>query len=112
MAGMMYRLPFLALTLSLALTGLVRGETAERRHCFSQVETRESVAAHRLREPLALLREAARETRAEPLGTRLCLWNEKFVYEMSLLRRDGRVVRVFTDAASGARLSAREIRER
>ena len=83
-----------------------------RRACLSASETRESVYVHQLREPMALLREAAIQARAEPLGARLCRWNEQFVYEMSLLRRDGRVVRVFVDAASGSRVNAREKQER
>jgi hypothetical protein len=83
-----------------------------RRACLSASETRESVSVHQLREPMALLREAAIQARAEPLGARLCRWSDQFVYEMSLLRRDGRVVRVFVDAASGARVNAREKQER
>ncbi|MDB5643858.1 MAG: uncharacterized protein JWN07_3175 [Hyphomicrobiales bacterium] len=82
------------------------------RACLSAAETRENVSAHHLREPMALLREAASQTRAEPLNARLCRWNEQFVYEMSLLRRDGRVVRVFVDAASGSRVNARSKQER
>jgi uncharacterized membrane protein YkoI len=87
---------------ALATPAAVQGDA--RRVCLSPAETRESVALHQLREPMNLLREAAVQTRAEPLGARLCRWNEQFVYEMSLLRRDGRVVRVFVDAASGARM--------
>jgi hypothetical protein len=83
-----------------------------RRACLSAADTRENVSAHQLREPMALLREMAVQTRAEPLTARLCRWNEQFVYEMSLLRRDGRVVRVFVDAASGARVNARAKQER
>jgi uncharacterized membrane protein YkoI len=82
------------------------------RACLSAAETRESVSAHQLREPMTLLRDAAAQTRAEPLGARLCRWNEQFVYEMSLLRRDGRVVRVFVDAASGSRVNMRDKQER
>ena len=95
-----------AMTASLAVP--TAAQAANARACLSPVETRESVAANQLREPLTLLREAARETRAEPLNSRLCRWNEQYVYEMSLLRRDGRVLRVFVDAASGAKLPARE----
>ncbi len=99
--------------LSATLASPVAAQAADaRRACLSASETRESVSAHQLREPMALLREAAAQTRAEPLGARLCRWNEQFVYEMSLLRRDGRVVRVFVDAASGARVNAREKKER
>ena len=82
------------------------------RACLTPTETRESVSAHQLREPLVLLRDAARETRAEPLKTRLCLWDQTYVYEMSLLRRDGRVLRIFVDATSGTKMPPRDTQER
>jgi uncharacterized membrane protein YkoI len=47
------------------------------------------------------LRAAARKGQTEPLRSRLCRWNDRFVYEMVLLRRDGKVVRVFIDAIDG-----------
>ena len=94
-----------AMTATLATPAAAQAERV--RACLSAQETRDSVAANQLREPLALLRDAARETRAEPLNSRLCRWNEQFVYEMSLLRRDGRVLRVFVDAASGNKIPAR-----
>lgn len=98
-----------ALAATLLHSAATRPEAEGReRTCLSPADTRENVAIHRLREPMALLREAARETRAEPLGTRLCRWNERFVYEMSLLRRDGRVLRVFVDAVSGDTINARD----
>lgn len=103
------------LTLALLATTLASPAAAQadaRRTCLSAAETRESVHAHQLREPMTLLREAALQSRAEPLGARLCRWNEQFVYEMSLLRRDGRVLRVYVDAASGVRMSARDKKER
>lgn len=96
-------LTMVAMTASLAVPTAAQAQSA--RACLSPAETRESVAAHQLREPLTLLREAARETRAEPLNSRLCRWNEQYVYEMSLLRRDGRVLRVFVDAASGDKIA-------
>jgi len=95
-----------AMTASLATPAAAQAERV--RACLSAQETRDSVAAHQLREPLTLLRDAARETRAEPLKSRLCRWDEQLVYEMSLLRRDGRVLRVFVDAASGQKIPARE----
>ena len=99
-------LTMVALTATLATP--TAAQAARVRACLSPQETRESVAAHQLREPLTLLRDAARETRAEPLNSRLCRWDEQFVYEMSLLRRDGRVLRIFVDATSGNKIPARE----
>jgi uncharacterized membrane protein YkoI len=99
----------LALAATLLHPAASRPEGDEhRRVCMSPAETRENVATHKLRDPMALLREAAHQTRAEPLGTRLCRWNDRFVYEMSLLRRDGKVLRVYVDAVSGDSLSTRD----
>ena len=112
-SGAMFSLIFLAgLTASgLAAAPLPVSEGATRL-CHNRVETREKVAVHGLRESLVLLREAAFEHGADPLNARLCRTRGQFVYEMSLLGRDGRVVRLVVDAASGARLNAREARER
>jgi len=72
-----------------------------KRVCLNAAETRVAVAEHRLADPLAALRAAARKGQTEPLRSRLCRWNDRFVYEMALLRRDGKVVRVFIDAIDG-----------
>ena len=79
------------------------GAAAEpnQRQCFSTVETRNKIAADGLSEPFAAMRHAATHSQAEPIGARLCRWDDDFVYEISLLRRDGRVVRSFIDAKSG-----------
>jgi hypothetical protein len=72
------------------------------RTCLSPSETRETIAQRKLVDPLASMRNATRGGGVEPLRTRLCRWGDKFVYEMALLRRDGKVVRVFVDAADGS----------
>jgi uncharacterized membrane protein YkoI len=71
------------------------------RVCFSTAETREKILAHGLYEPFRAMRSAASHSQAEAIGVKLCRWNEELVYEMSLLRRDGRVIRVFVDAKTG-----------
>jgi uncharacterized membrane protein YkoI len=71
------------------------------RVCLGPAEAREAIAAHRLTEPFPAMRNAASQMRAEAVGERLCRWNEEYVYEITLLRRDGRVIRLFVDAASG-----------
>jgi hypothetical protein len=99
-------LAMVAMTVTLATPAAAQAERV--RACLSPSETRESVVTYQLREPLSLLRDAARDTRADPLNSRLCRWNEQYVYEMSLLRRDGRVLRIFIDAKSGDRLPPRD----
>ena len=41
------------------------------------------------------------EAQAEPLGARLCQLGEGLIYEISLLRRDGHIVKILVDAFSG-----------
>lgn len=66
--------------------------------CLAQAEARVAMTRNKLANPLPALRAMARRTQSEPLRSRLCRLDERFVYEMALLRRDGKVVRVFVDA--------------
>jgi len=98
-----------ALSLSLLLAA-ASPSAAEGRSCFSAEQTRSQIAAHKLVEPFKLMKEAGSETKGEPIGVKLCRWNENLVYEISVLRRDGRVLHVFMDAATGQRMAARKER--
>ena len=66
--------------------------------CLPPSEARAVIARNKLANPLPALRSASRRAQAEPLRSRLCRVDERFVYEMTMLRRDGKVVRVFVDA--------------
>jgi hypothetical protein len=87
------------------LSGLKRrssdGTPAPGRVCFSTGETREKILAQGLVEPFHIVRSAASRSQAEAIGVRLCRWSEELVYEMSLLRRDGRVIHVNVNAKTG-----------
>lgn len=96
----MYRSLALSFVFVLNAAGALRAQERTR-VCLNAADTRAAIAAHSLADPLATLRAAARKGQAEPLRSRLCRWNDRFVYEMALLRRDGKVIRVFIDAASG-----------
>ncbi len=77
------------------------------RVCFSPAETREKIISRRLGEPFRLLRGATGRMQGEaPLRARLCRWNDDYVYEISLLRRDGRVIHVYLNATSGQTVGA------
>lgn len=97
------------LLLALALMGHMSAPTAvhgaEHRTCLSPAETRAAVQERKLADPFPMLRNAARTGGAEPLRSRLCRWDDKYVYEMALLRRDGKVVRVYLDAVDGKPVS-------
>ncbi len=106
-AGLVFGL-ILALRLAAAVpaaAGPVR--PVPERECFSAAQTRERIAVRKLAEPFRLMASAANRFQAEAIGAKLCRWKEQFVYEITLLRRDGRVIHVFTNAASGQIIGAK-----
>lgn len=78
--------------------------------CLNAAETRETVKSHRLLEPFAALKFAAAQRKAEALSARLCRAGDDFIYEITLLHRDGRLVHVEMEAATG-KIAARPMRE-
>lgn len=76
------------------------------RKCYTSAESRERVVSANLREPFALMRKASAMTQAEALAGKLCRWNDRDIYEISLLRRDGMLIHVYMDAATGQVLGA------
>ncbi|HEY8161325.1 MAG: PepSY domain-containing protein [Methylocystis sp.] len=79
-----------------------------RRQCFSTTQTREKIDEKKLTEPFACMRAAARELNGEALGARLCRLEEIFIYEISVLRPDGRIVKLLFNAATGKPHSGRK----
>jgi hypothetical protein len=69
--------------------------------CLNAAETREEVKTRRLIEPFAALKFAAAQRKAEALSARLCRTGDDFIYEITLLHRDGRLVHVEMEAATG-----------
>src|SRR3984893_3983213 len=98
--GMLY---FIAVIVAayLGSSAAARTEPAPVRVCFSTAETRENILGQGLFEPFRVMRSEASRSQAEAIGVKLCRWSEEFVYEMSLLRRDGRVIHVFVNAKTG-----------
>ncbi len=74
--------------------------------CLTAAETRDEVRAHKLLEPFAALKYASQQRKAEALSARLCHTGDEFIYEITLLHRDGRLTRVQMEAGTG-RLIAR-----
>ncbi len=104
-------LPLIAL--ALAVAGKAVADDVSRpvpeRACFNAPETREKILANGLADPFAILRAQAAEQRAEPIAVKLCRHGDAFVYEVDLLRRDGRLIHSRIDARSG-RLTAEQKR--
>jgi uncharacterized membrane protein YkoI len=69
--------------------------------CLNAAETREEVKSRRLIEPFAALKFAAAQRKAEALTAKLCHVGDDFIYEITLLNRDGRIVHVEMGAATG-----------
>lgn len=69
--------------------------------CFPLAETRLLIASRQLADPFATMQAASAAGDGEPIGAKLCRESEDLIYEISLLRRDGRVVRIYVDAATG-----------
>jgi hypothetical protein len=118
----MPRVSTTVLALALALSalsvsaGLARAGEAEVRvaiksGCLPPSETREEIKAHRLLEPFAVLKSAAAQFKAEALSAKLCRNGDELVYEIALLHRDGRLVHVVTNAATGKLIAVRNARE-
>lgn len=78
-----------------------QAEPPRARSCYSTAETREKIAADGLSEPFQTMRNVAVQTQAEAIGAKLCSRSDELVYEISLLRLDGRVIRMFVDAKTG-----------
>ena len=77
------------------------------RTCLTAAETRIVVRENKLTDPGTAQRTAAAQAHAEALRARLCRWNEDYVYEITLLRRDGKVMNVFIKAEDGSLVNAR-----
>lgn len=90
----------LALLLALAASPAALAQQAQRT-CFSAAETRAKIAADKLAEPFPLMRGLAAEHRADAIGVKLCETSGGLVWEIELLRKDGRLIQAILDAATG-----------
>jgi len=78
-----------------------RGRATERPLCFSTAQSREKIEAHKLSDPFTCMRAAAEKHNGEAIGARLCRFEEVFLYEISVLQRDGRIIKILVDATTG-----------
>jgi hypothetical protein len=95
-------MPKLGLTLwGLAAANLSLANESAPPRCFSTAQTREQILLHKLTEPFVSMQVAARRAQGDPIGARLCRIDDDFIYEISLLRRDGHVVKFLINASTG-----------
>ena len=80
---------------------------APQRDCLSKAEQRAAVASHRAI-PLAQAIKSARKHghHGELIRARLCRRGESLAYVLTLLPRNGKVIRESVDAANGELISA------
>ncbi|MFO1149269.1 MAG: hypothetical protein U1E62_12920 [Alsobacter sp.] len=69
--------------------------------CLSEAEIREEVAAKRVIAQVAALRAARAAGGGEAVRARLCNGEKGLVYVITSLKRDGKVLRIDVDAATG-----------
>ena len=78
------------------------------RVCFSQAEARDKIIQLRLTDPVSATRAGRAE--GEALRTRLCRWKQdELVYEVYVLRRDGRILHLYVNARDGQTVSAADM---
>ncbi|HEY1944436.1 MAG TPA: PepSY domain-containing protein [Roseiarcus sp.] len=84
---------------------------AIKRPCLPPAESREEIKLRHFVEPFTVLKSASAQFKAEALSAKLCHLGDEYVYEITLLHRDGRLVHAVMNAASGKLLGARNARE-
>lgn len=114
----MPRVSTIVLALAFSVAGVGSGHAVEaetrvalKSGCLAPSETREEIKSHRLLEPFAALKAASAQFKAEALSAKLCRNGDELVYEIALLHRDGRLVHVVTNAATGKVIGVRNARE-
>ncbi len=82
-------------------------EPAEPGHCLSRQEQRAKAAARAVVPLSKAVRTARTRAGGDLLGAKLCERNGKLVYLLTLLGRDGKVVRTTVDAGNGSVIGGR-----
>lgn len=90
------------------LCGSAQADPPSQHVCFTTAEARAKIVTLGLSDPFRLVRGATRSVAAEIVDVRLCVWNERLVYEIGLLPRDGHVGHVFIDARTGESVAPRD----
>ncbi len=72
--------------------------------CLSPGETRDTMQAQKLVQPYRAIMEASRGGNGESIAIKLCRLNALMVYQVTMLRHDGRLVYMLVDASNGSLL--------
>ena len=85
----------------MVVAAFMAGPVAAKQECPSAKESREMVVASHLLEPLQVMKNLTSLSRSEPVSIKLCRWDSVYIYDVTLLHKDGKLLRVFVDAISG-----------
>jgi uncharacterized membrane protein YkoI len=109
MSGRAAAMPSALFGVLLALAAPAGGARADERPvaqerrsgCLNEAEIRDEVAARRIVTQVAALRAARAAAGGEAVRARLCHGEDGLVYAITALKRDGKVLRIDVDAATG-----------
>ena len=79
------------------------------RSCLLTADARSVISQNHLIESSLAMKNAAIKAQSVAIAGKLCRWSEQYVYEITLLRRDGRVIHAFIDARSGEIVGTRNL---
>jgi uncharacterized membrane protein YkoI len=86
---------------ALVLASLTPASAAERLRCLSRNEQRAAIADGRAVPLATALRSLGNRARGELVRARLCQDDDRLVYQLTVLPRDGKVRRATVDASNG-----------
>jgi uncharacterized membrane protein YkoI len=92
---------------ALMLVVLSPASAAERLRCLSRNEQRAAIADGRAVPLATAMRSMPNRGPGELVRARLCQDNDRLVYQLTVLPRDGKVRRAIVDASTGALASER-----
>lgn len=98
------RMRTLLVVAAFVAAGLAPAAVAAERHapCLGEEEARQAMLARKLIAPVRAVEAALRNAPGESIGIRLCREDAAMVYDVMILRHDGRLIHVHVDAASGS----------
>jgi uncharacterized membrane protein YkoI len=91
-----------ALVAFLSSASLSPASAEEQRRCLNKEEQRNAIAERRAVPLAAALRTLRRRVPGEVIRARLCQDQDRLIYLLTVLSRDGKVKRATVDAANGA----------
>lgn len=96
-----------AFVASLALSQPTMADADRVRACMSPEQAHEVLIQQKFIAPFRALREAAHAGQGDAVGVELCKQGETYVYDVTVLQRDGHVGHSLVNARTGSLIAAR-----